>query len=136
VEPATLGVRSRYMPLLRAHHVNAVLGGHDHEFEHWVEHYTDASGTHRMDLVVSAGGGAPLYAYTGEPDTAAYIAAGAADKVRLDHIVKPFPVATDNPFHFVIIRVDGSSLSIEVVGLPPAGNFLPYGKDVFDLRDQ
>jgi hypothetical protein len=123
------------MPLFRTHHVAAVLGGHDHEFEHYVEHYTDNTGVHRMDLIISAGGGAPLYAYTGEPDTADYLAAGASAKVQLDHIVKPLPVATDNKFHFTILRVDGNKLSIEVVGLDAAAAFKPYGKDVFDLRD-
>jgi hypothetical protein len=136
VEDATLGIRSRYMPLFRAQHVTAVLGGHDHEFEHWVEHYSDAGGTHRMDLIISAGGGAPPYAYTGEPDTTDYLAAGAAEKVRLDHIVKPYPVAADNKFHFLIVRVDGGKLSVEVVGVGLVNNFKPYGKDVFELRDQ
>jgi 3',5'-cyclic AMP phosphodiesterase CpdA len=134
-ELATMGVRIRYMPLFRTHHVAAVLGGHDHEFEHYVEHYTDNTGVHRMDLIISAGGGAPLYAYSGEPDTADYLAAGASAKVQLDHIVKPFPVAADNKFHYTILRVDGNKLSIEVVGLETAANFKPYGKDVFDLRD-
>ena len=136
-ELATLGVRLRYMPLFRTHHVAAVLGGHDHEFEHFVEHYTDRTGLHRMDLIISAGGGAPLYGYTGEPDTADYLASGASARVRLDHIVKPFPVAADNKYHFIIIRVDGNKLSIEAVALDPAANFNPYGPDkvVFDLRD-
>ena len=134
-ELATQGIRIRYMPLFRTHHVAAVLGGHDHEFEHYVEHYTDNTGLHRMDLIITAGGGAPLYAYTGEPDTADYLAAGASSKVQLEHIVKPFPVAADNKFHFTILRVDGNKVSIEVVGLDPAANFKPYGKDVFDLRD-
>jgi 3',5'-cyclic AMP phosphodiesterase CpdA len=134
-ELATEGIRIRYMPLFRTHHVAAVLGGHDHEFEHYVEHYTDSTGLHRMDLIISAGGGAPLYAYTGEPDTADYLAAGASARVQLDHIVKPFPIATDNKFHFTIIRVDGNKLSVEVVGLDPAADFKPYGKDVFELRD-
>jgi calcineurin-like phosphoesterase family protein len=134
-ELATEGIRIRYMPLFRTHHVAAIFGGHDHEFEHYVEHYTDNTGVHRMDLIVSAGGGAPLYAYTGEPDTADYLAAGASAKVQLEHIVKPFPVATDNKFHFTILRVDANKLSIEVVGLDPAAPFKPYGKDVYDLRD-
>jgi hypothetical protein len=134
-ELATQGIRIRYMPLFRTHHVAAVLGGHDHEFEHYVEHYTDNTGLHRMDLIISAGGGAPLYAYSGEPDTADYLAAGASAKVQLDHIVKPFPVAADNKFHYTILRVDGNKLSIEVVGLETAASFKPYGKDVFDLRD-
>jgi hypothetical protein len=123
------------MPLFRAHHVRIVLSGHDHLFEQWVEHYIDAGGEHRMDLILSAGGGAPPYPYSGEPDTGAYLAAGAAEKVRLDHIVKPSRVPAENHFHFVIVRVDGSNLSVEVVGSDPADNYKPYGKDVFDLRD-
>ena len=136
VEPATLGVRQIYMPLFRKHHVNAVLGGHEHLFEHYVEHYTDDTGKHRMDLVITAGGGAPLYAYAGEPvGTAEYLSANVVSNVMLDHIVKPSTVATENPYHFVIVRVDGKSLSLEVVTLGPAGSYKPYGKDVLDLRD-
>ena len=134
-ELATQGVRIRYMPLFRTHHVAAVLGGHDHEFEHFVEHYTDRTGLHRMDLIISAGGGAPVYGYAGEPDIADYLAAGGPAKVQLDHLVKPYLLAADNKFHFSIIRVDGDKLSIEVVGIPPATDFKPYGKDVFELRD-
>lgn len=135
-EPATLGVRSRYMPLFRTHHVNAVLGGHEHLFEHYVEHYTDASGKHRMDLVITAGGGAPLYGYDGEPDATAYLAAGASSKVTLDHIVKPSAKSEENPYHYVIIRVDGSKLSLEVVAIGAASNYKPYaGKSVIDLQD-
>ena len=134
-ELATQGIRIRYMPLFRTHHVAAVLGGHDHEFEHYVEHYTDNTGLHRMDLIVSAGGGAPQYAYSGEPDTADYLVAGAPAKVQLDHIVKPFPVAADNKFHYTILRVDGNRLRIEVVGIDPSASFKPYGKDFLELRD-
>ena len=54
-------LRKRYMPLFNAQRVRIVFSGHEHLFEHWVERYTDASGAHRMDLVVSGGGGAPLY---------------------------------------------------------------------------
>jgi len=134
-ELATMGVRIRYMPLFRANNVTAVIGGHDHLFEHYVEHYTRAGNPHRMDLIITAGGGAPQYGYTGEPDTIDYLAAGANDRVRLDHIVKPASVAADNKFHFIVVRVDGSNLSVEVVGLGPDNTYKPYGKDVFDLRD-
>ena len=134
-ELATMGVRIRYMPLFRLHHVTAVFGGHDHLFEHFVEHYTNAGSVHRMDLIITAGGGAPPYGYTGEPDTADYLAAGANERVRLDHIVKPATIAADNKPHFVIVRVDGSNLSGEVVGIEPASTYKPYGKDVFELKD-
>lgn len=69
LEAQTLEMRNRYMPLFRANHVDAVFSGHEHFFEHWVERYADASGPHRMDLVVSGGGGAPLFNYRQNPDT-------------------------------------------------------------------
>src|SRR5207247_2202755 len=73
VERAALLLRARYLPLFRAHHVRLVLAGHEHIFEHWVERYTDATGPHRMDHVVTGGGGAPLYNYQGEPDLREYV---------------------------------------------------------------
>jgi hypothetical protein len=87
-----------------------------------------------MDLIISAGGGAPPYAYTGEPDTTDYLTAGAAEKVRLDHIVKPYPVAADNKFHFLIVRVDGGKLSVEVVGVGLVNNFGSSGSRVGDFK--
>jgi len=42
-----------------------------------------------MDLIVSGGGGAPSYAYTGEPDLRDYLKANQASKVSLAHLVKP-----------------------------------------------
>jgi hypothetical protein len=57
-EPETSALRAQYMPLFNGQHVRVVFSGHEHLFEHWVEHYTDASGSHRMDLIVSGGGGA------------------------------------------------------------------------------
>jgi len=73
VEQPTVDLRTRYMPRFHAHHVRAVFSGHEHLFEHWVEHYTDATGKHRLNLIVSGGGGAPLYPYTGEPDLDGYL---------------------------------------------------------------
>ncbi len=65
VEPPTVALRNRYMPLFNANRVRIVFSGHEHLFEHWVEHYTDTTGTHRMDLVVSGGGGAPILCLNG-----------------------------------------------------------------------
>src|SRR5256885_13144144 len=95
----TVVLRNKFMPLFQAHHVRVVFSGHEHLFEHWIEHYTDASGTHRMDLVVSGGGGAPLYFYTGEPNLDDYLKADEASKVKLDHLVKPGVDRGSNPFH-------------------------------------
>jgi Calcineurin-like phosphoesterase len=134
VEASTLAIRSRYMPLFNAHHVKVAFTGHDHLFEQWVEHYSDASGPHRMDLVVTGGGGAPPYAYQGEPDTKPFLQANTANKVSLEHLVKPGPHPGDNPYHFVIVRVDGERLSLEVVGVDWGTDFRPYRTNTLDLQ--
>jgi 3',5'-cyclic AMP phosphodiesterase CpdA len=135
VEDQTIELRKRYMPLFRAHHGRAVFSGHEHLFEHWVERYTDSSGAHRMDLVVSGGGGAPLYAYSGEPDLREYLKANEAGKVRLEHLVKPGNQASVTPYHFVIVRVDGDKLEIQVIGVDWGRGFSPYGSDKTELQD-
>jgi Calcineurin-like phosphoesterase len=135
VEPPTTALRSRYMPLFQTHHVRAVFSGHEHLFEHWVEHYTDATGLHRMDLVVSGGGGAPLYPYTGEPDLRDYLAANASNKVTLDHLVKPGKEPGSNPYHYLIVRVDNGRLDIEVFGVDWGTAFQPYRGNRAELRD-
>jgi hypothetical protein len=113
------------MPLFRKYHVAMIVAGHDHLYDHFVEHYTDNGATYRMDTVVTGGGGAPHYAYVGEPDLRGYVAANAAQGVRVDHLVKPSAVADENPHHFVIVRVDGDRLSLEVVSTGST-SFAPY----------
>ena len=122
-EPLTVAIRSLYMPLFRKHHVRMAIAGHDHLFDHWVERYSDGGASYRFDNVVTGGGGAPNYRYAGEPDLRAYLAAGAASNVRVEHLVKPGATPEENPHHFVIIQVDGDRLSLEVVALGTA----PYG---------
>jgi hypothetical protein len=125
IEPPTLAMRNLYEPLFRRHHVRMTITGHDHFFDHWVQRY-DANGTtYRMDDIVTGGGGAPIYSYSGEPDLQAYLAAGAASALRVEHLMKPGPTIADNPHHFVVVQVDGDRLSLEVVGI--AGTTLaPY----------
>jgi hypothetical protein len=135
IEQPTVELRARYMPLFNAQHVRAVFSGHEHLFEHWVEHYSDASGPHRMDLVVSGGGGAPIYAYTGEPDLTDYQKANEANKVTLQHLVKPSVDRGLNPFHFVIVRVDGEKLDMEVISVDWGSGFQPYRSNKVELRD-
>jgi hypothetical protein len=135
VEPATEALRSRYMPLFHEHHVRAVFSGHEHLFEHWVEHYTDASGSHRLDLIVSGGGGAPIYTYTGEPDLKGYLQANQAMKVTLNHLVKPSPEAGQNPYHYVVVHVDGDRLDLEVFGVDWGADFQPYRTNRTMLQD-
>ena len=126
LERPTAIMRQRYMPLFRKHHVKLMLTGHEHLFEHWVERYTDSTGEHRLDQLVTGGGGAPLYGYQGEPDTRQYIAQNAAANVRLEHLVRPAVDPGANPFHYVIVHVDGSKLWLEVIGVSWGSGFKPY----------
>jgi len=135
VEQPTVELRTRYMPLFNTHHVRAVFSGHEHLFEHWVEHYTDANGPHRMDLVVSGGGGAPIYAYSGEPNLGDYLRANEASKVALQHLVKPGVERGSNPYHFVIVRVDGEKLDMEVISVDWGSGFQPYRSNKVELQD-
>jgi 3',5'-cyclic AMP phosphodiesterase CpdA len=135
VEDSTIELRKRYMPLFRAHHVRAVFSGHEHLFEHWVERYVDGGGAHRMDLIVTGGGGAPLYTYQGEPDLREYRKAGQAGKVAVEHLVKPGVERGGSPYHYVIVRVDGDSLDLEVVGVDWGLGFQPYRSNKVELKD-
>jgi hypothetical protein len=134
VEPQTLAIRTLYAPLFRKHHVAMTIAGHDHLFDHWVEHYDDGGRTYRMDDIVTGGGGAPLYVNSGEPDLREYLAAGAAQHVRVEHVAAPGPTQASNPHHFLIVYVDGDDLSLEVVGVGAA--FAPYnGRPRIRLSD-
>ena len=135
VEKVTTDLRARYMPLFQTHHVRAVFSGHEHLFEHWVEHYTDATGTHRMDLVVSGGGGAPIYSYSGEPDLRDYLKANEASKVQLEHLVKPGNQDSPTPYHFVVVHVDGEKLDLDVIGVDWGRGFAPYRSNQVGLED-
>lgn len=126
IEPQTAVVRERWMPLFRTHHVKLLLTGHDHLFDHWVERYADSTGMYRMDQVVTGGGGAPLYAYAGEPDLSAYIRANAASQVSVQHLARPSVDPGGNPFHFVVVNVDGERISLEVVAVDWGRGFAPY----------
>jgi len=117
IEPQTATVRATWMPLFRTHHVRMVLAGHEHFYEHWVERYEDGGRPYRMDTIITGGGGAPVYSYRGEPDLTEYQAQGAAQRVRVEHLVKPAPTIAENQNHFVIIDVDGDRLQAEVVGV-------------------
>jgi len=136
VEAPTVALRNLYMPLFHANHVRAVFSGHEHLFEHWVEHYSDSAGTHRMDLVVSGGGGAPIYSYTGEPDLRDYLKANEGSKVTLDHLVKPSVDRGLNPYHYVIVRVDGGNLGMEVISVDWGAGFSPYRSSRVELQDE
>jgi hypothetical protein len=125
LEPQTVAIRTMYVPLFRKHHVAMIVAGHDHLYDHFVEHYVDKGVTYRMDSLVTGGGGAPIYTYVGEPDLRGYIAANAAAGVRVDHLMKPGSTPEENPHHFVVVQVDGDRLSLEVIGTGPAP-YIPY----------
>lgn len=130
-------VRSRWMPLFRAHAVRALFAGHEHLFEHWVERYADAAGRpRRLDMVITGGGGAPIYSHSGEPDVSAYEKANEASKVRLEHLVRPGPARGDNPYHYVVVRVDGENLRMEVFGVDWGSGFRPYRSNRVALEDE
>jgi hypothetical protein len=126
VEAPTDSIRRLYLPLFRKHHVRMTITGHEHLFEHWVERYSDAAGSHRIDHVVSGGGGAPSYTYQGDPDLSEYVAAAQPLEVSLERLVKPGAAIAENPHHFVVVGVDGDRLSLEVIGTGPTG-YQPYG---------
>jgi hypothetical protein len=137
VEPPTAALRARYLPLFRQHHVTVTFSGHDHLFEHWIERYQDSVGNkYRMDHVVTGGGGAPPYHYTGEPDLRQYLRDNASGKVTLEHLVRPGLKPGDNPHHYVLVRVDGTRLRLEVIGVDWGSGFKPYGSRWVNLEDK
>jgi 3',5'-cyclic AMP phosphodiesterase CpdA len=135
LERQAASIRARWMPMFRQHHVRLLLAGHEHLFEHWVERYADETGLHRMDEIVSGGGGAPLYAYTGEPDLREYLKAGAAENVAMTHLARPSADPGGNPFHYVVIHVDGERISLEVVAVDWGRGFAPYRSNTALLVD-
>jgi hypothetical protein len=133
LEPQSAAIRAVYLPLFHQHHVRMTICGHDHLLDHFVERYEDRGRTYRMDHIVSGGGGAPTYTYRGEPDLESYLSANAALNVRIEHLLKPGPLVQDNPHHFLIVRVDGDRLSLEVAGTGPEP-YTPYGRPQVNLN--
>ncbi len=124
------------MPMFRKQGVDLLFTGHEHLFEHYVERWRDSTGrVRRMDQIVSGGGGAPLYPYQGEPDPRAYLAAGAADSVRLQHLVRPGMNPGDQAFHFIVVHVDGARVWHEVIGVDWGSTFAPYRSRTAVLGD-
>jgi hypothetical protein len=128
-------IRQKFMPLFRKHHVKVFFNGHDHFFEHWVERYEDTVGKHRLDHVLTGGGGAPLYAYAGDPDIREYVKAYSAEKVTLDRIAKPGYEPGMNAYHYVLVQVDGEKIKLEVIGLDWGRDFQPYRSNKATLGD-
>ncbi len=136
LERQAASIRSRWNPLFRTHHVQLLITGHEHLFEHWVERYVDASGSHRIDQIVSGGGGAPLYAYSGQPNLREYLTENAAAKVSVEQLARPSVDPGGNPFHFVVIHVDGARISVDVVGVDWGRGFAPYRSSGVVMQDK
>jgi hypothetical protein len=133
VEPQAASIRAKWMPIFRRYHVKLLFVGHEHLYEHWVERYADAAGPHRIDEIVSGGGGAPLYAYTGEPDLRDYRASAGDQPLALEHLARPSIEPGGNPFHYVVVHVDGTNISLEVIGVDWGRGFAPYRASVMSL---
>jgi hypothetical protein len=133
VEPQAASIRAKWMPIFRRYHVKLLFVGHEHLYEHWVERYADAAGPHRIDEIVSGGGGAPLYAYTGEPDLRDYRTSAGEQPLALEHLARPSIDPGGNPFHYVVVHVDGTSISLEVIGVDWGRGFAPYRMSVMSL---
>ena len=136
IEEPTAILREKWMPLFRRTGVRLIATGHDHLFEHWVERFRDSTGaSRRMDQLVTGGGGAPLYSFSGVPNLRSYAAAGRRDSVRLQQLVRPSAKRGEDPYHFVIVHVDGNRLSVEVRGVDWGIGFAPYLSNRAVLQD-
>jgi hypothetical protein len=71
----------------------------------------------------------------GEPDVRDYLKANETEKVRLEHLVRPGPSRGDNPYHYVVVQVDGERVSLEVIGVDWGSDFQPYRSRRADLKD-
>ena len=80
------------------------------------------------------GGGAPLYGYQGEPETATYVRASAGAMIQLEHLVKPGVRPGDNPYHYLTVRVDGDRMDLEITAVDWGANYRPYSSNRSDLN--
>jgi hypothetical protein len=128
IERPTAAIRAHWMPVFRRHNVTLLLTGHEHLYEHWVERFRGTGGTQRrMDQIVTGGGGAPLYAYKGDPDLTAYHRGAAmADSARVQRLVGPGMEPGDNPYHYLVVHVDGADMWLEVISVDWGRGFAPY----------
>jgi len=136
VEAPTAALRTRYMKLFRQHHAAILFTGHEHLFEHWIERYEDSAGHKlRLDHIVTGGGGAPLYPYRGEPDLRDYVKTYASEKVSLEHVVRPGMNPGDNPYHYLLVQVDGDRIRLEVISVDWGRGYQPYRSNASELQD-
>jgi hypothetical protein len=58
-----------------------------------------------------------------------------ASKVKLEHLVKPGVDRGSNPYHYLIVRVDGESLDMQVISVDWGTGFAPYRSNQVELQD-
>jgi hypothetical protein len=64
-----------------------------------------------------------------------YLAAGAAEKVTLQQVARPADDPGANPFHYVVVHVDGTRIDVEVVAVDWGKGFAPYRSNRATLFD-
>jgi hypothetical protein len=94
------------------------------------------TGKRRLDHLITGGGGAPLYAYAGDPDTRQYIKDNAEQKLTLDRIAKPPYEPGEGAYHYALVKVDDDRISMEVIGVDWGRGYQPYRSNKADLNDQ
>ncbi len=61
--------------------------------------------------------------------------ANEADHVSLEHLARPGDEPGDNPHHFVLVRVNGENIDLEVIGVDWGRNFQPYRTRKMNLQE-
>ncbi|HJZ67767.1 MAG TPA: hypothetical protein VKF81_06585 [Blastocatellia bacterium] len=64
-----------------------------------------------------------------------YLKANAAEKVSLDHLVKPGMNPGDNAYHYLLVQVDGDRIRVEITGIDWGRDFRPYRSNATELQD-
>jgi hypothetical protein len=59
-----------------------------------------------------------------------------SDGVTLQHLARPSSDPGGNPFHYVVVHVDGGDISIEVIGVDWGRGFQPYRSSTATLTDR
>ena len=126
IERPTAAIRAQWMPMFRRYNVTLLLTGHEHLYEHWIENYRSNGQQRRIDQIVTGGGGAPLYGYKGDPDLRAYQSASLTDSARVSRLVGPGMNPGDNPYHYLVVHVDGAEMWLEVISVDWGRGYAPY----------
>jgi hypothetical protein len=56
--------------------------------------------------------------------------------VTLDHLVNPSVDRGSNPYHYVVVRVDGEKIALEVVSADWGTGFSPYCSNRIEREDK